>query len=108
MVAAIATHFDGDASLYDEFAASSATQFALDAMTGQTACKSGDLARLRSLAHNLKSVLVLLGHTDLSDLAARVEGGAAAGDLPSACELWAALHRALLRLGAATLSTPNA
>jgi HPt (histidine-containing phosphotransfer) domain-containing protein len=96
-LAAIAEHFDGDASLYDAFAASCARQFATDAATGQAACEAGDLQALGALAHNLKSALLMLGHTELSDLAARVDMLAAC-DLASARAPWRALQAGLVRL----------
>ncbi|MEQ1683192.1 MAG: Hpt domain-containing protein [Burkholderiaceae bacterium] len=96
--AAIVEHFDGDAALYDAFAASCAGQFATDAAAGQSACETGDLQALGALAHNLKSALLMLGHTELSDLAARVDMLAAACDLASARVPWRALLAGLVRL----------
>jgi len=100
VAAAIATRFDGNATLYRAFAATCALQFALDAAAGQLACEAGDLTGLRKLAHNLKSALHMLGHDSMSDLAAHVEDQAAAGDLCPACNSWYPLQTALLRLKA--------
>ena len=93
--AAIANNFDGDARLYQEFAAACAAQFAQDISTGQADCDIGDLPALRRLAHNLKSALIMLGHDELFNLAAGLETQAAAGDLPSAQAAWRMLRAAL-------------
>jgi len=98
VAAAIAKHFDGNSVLYDTFAASCALQFAADAVNGQTACDSGDLPRLRRLTHDLASVLQVLGHQDLSELATRSERHALDVNLAAASESWQALHDGLLRL----------
>jgi HPt (histidine-containing phosphotransfer) domain-containing protein len=98
VAAAIAMHFGGDAALYQAFAATCAAQFALDAVAGQLACEVGDLSGLRRLSHNLKSALIVLGHDDVSELAARVEEQATVGDLRSACASWRSLHAAMLLL----------
>ena len=96
--AAIVEHFDGDAALYDAFAASCARQFAIDVATGQAACEAGDLQTLCALAHNLKSALLMLGHTGLSRLAARVDVLASGGQLASAGASWRTLRAELLSL----------
>ena len=96
--AAIANNFDGDAQLYQGFAASCAEQFAHDMSAGQAGCDIGDLAALRRLAHNLKSALTMLGHDELFAAAQKLESEAAAGDLPSARASWHALRTGLSRL----------
>jgi HPt (histidine-containing phosphotransfer) domain-containing protein len=92
---AIATHFDGDAALYAAFASSCTEQFVVDAATARAACASGNLERLRRLGHDLKSALVMLGHTDASALATVLEHHARALDLAAACAAWRALESAL-------------
>jgi HPt (histidine-containing phosphotransfer) domain-containing protein len=100
LAAAIDANFEGDASMYAAFEESCAAQFALDAVAGQAACARGDLAALRALTHDLKSVLVMLGYVHPSELAAQIERHAEAGDQASADVTWRALHSALLRLQA--------
>ena len=92
---ATATHFGGDQALYAAFAAACTEQFAVDAPTARSACASGDLERLRRLAHDLKSALVVLGHNDASALAAALEQQAQALDLAAARAAWRALESAL-------------
>ncbi len=96
--AAIANNFDGDALLYQAFAASCAAQFAHDAAAGQAGSDAGDLAALRRLAHNLKSALTMLGHDELFAVAQKLESEAAAGDLRSAQVSWRMLRTELSRL----------
>jgi len=98
VASAIALQFDGDAAMYQAFAATCATQFTLDAMAGEAACATGDVSGLCRLTHNLKSALNLLGRGAVSDLASLVEKQAAAGDLDSACASWRSLHAALLAM----------
>jgi HPt (histidine-containing phosphotransfer) domain-containing protein len=93
--AAIANNFDGDAQLYQAFAASCAVQFAHDLSAGQADCDAGDLPALRRLAHNLKSALTMLGHDELFAVAQTLERQAAAGDLPSARASWRVLRAQL-------------
>ena len=94
---AIAARFDGDAALYDAFAATCRVQFVQDAAAGQAACAAGDLPALARAAHNLASALTMLGHDDISRLAARVEAQAGAGE-HAAAESWRTLHALLQRL----------
>ncbi|HEY9027581.1 MAG TPA: Hpt domain-containing protein [Burkholderiaceae bacterium] len=94
---AIAARFDGDAALYDAFAAACRLQFVADAAAGRAACAAGDLPALTRLAHNLASALTMLGHDDISRLAGRVEAQAGAGDA-AAFESWEALCALLQRL----------
>lgn len=96
--AAIAANFDGDTQLYQAFAASCAAQFVHDIPAGQASCDAGDLPALRRLAHNLKSALTMLGHDELFAVARKLEGEAAAGDLPSAKVSWHELRTELARL----------
>lgn len=75
---AIADHFGGRASLFDEFFASCVAQLPLDVEAGDRACVAGDAAALRRVAHNLKAVLLLIGDTEAHVLARRLEQAAAA------------------------------
>jgi HPt (histidine-containing phosphotransfer) domain-containing protein len=95
IAAAIDAHFEGDAALYRAFANSCLAQFAIDSATGQAASDSADMPRLGRLAHDLKSVLLILGYRELSDLAAQVEAQSMNGDLAAAALNWTALRTRL-------------
>ena len=95
--AAITNNFDGDAQLYQAFAASCAEQFVHDVSAGQAGCDDGDLPALRRLARNLKSALTMLGHDDLFAVAQSLESQATAGDLLSARASWRVLRTELSR-----------
>jgi HPt (histidine-containing phosphotransfer) domain-containing protein len=77
---AIEDHFAGHASLFDEFFASCAAQLPSDVDAGDRACAQGDAPALRRVAHNLKSVLQLIGSTEGHVMARRLEQAAADGD----------------------------
>lgn len=89
---AAAAHFGGDLALFRAFRAGCLPQFALDRAAGDAACTAGDGAALRRVAHNLKSVLRLLGHEPASRLAARLETAAADADTVTSRTLWASLR----------------
>ncbi|HWI11911.1 MAG TPA: Hpt domain-containing protein [Burkholderiaceae bacterium] len=93
--ATIAANFDGDPALYRAFSAACAVQFARDAVAGRAGCDAGDLPAVRRLAHNLKSALLMLGHDELSAMAANIETLAAAGDLVRTRTSWHLLDAAL-------------
>ena len=92
---AIAKNFEGDAALYDAFAAACTEQFPLDIAHGDAACASGDLAQLQRLAHNLKSALEMLGDKVASELATEAEAIAQTNDRHAAHMAWQALREAL-------------
>lgn len=82
-------------------AALSVQQFAADADAGDAACRAGDAATLRRHAHNLKTVLLLLGADGASAQARALEAAAAdpAADRASLETLWQTLRTAVLALG---------
>ncbi len=94
---AAAVHFGGDLTLFRAFRDGCLLQFPLDRAAGEAACESGDAPALRRVAHNLKSVLRLLGHEPGSRLAARLEQAAADADMVTARALWASLRDELPR-----------
>jgi CheY-like chemotaxis protein len=96
--AAVARHFDGDASLFLAFRATCLPQFALDIQAGDTALAASDAAALRRLAHSLKSVLATLGHEPLGALARQLEEAAALADWAVARPLWARLREGVAAL----------
>lgn len=73
---AIDAHFGGRAALFDAFMSHCVDQLPMDLQAGDAASTAGDVAALRRVAHNLKSVLQLIGS---------VGGHAAARELESAC-----------------------
>jgi hypothetical protein len=95
-LAAVDTYFDGDRVFYDNFRASCVLQFAEDIAEGDRACAAQDAPLLRRTAHSLKSVLLTLGHADLSAQAKAVETAANAGPLPEAVAGWQGLRQSLV------------
>lgn len=103
----VATLFGGNESLFIAYRNASLEQFPRDVAQGERALHSHDVAGLRRVAHNLKSVLKTLGHDDLSQTAKDLEdaadhwlqthqGGLAPGQAPHAIgpemlQLWQAL-----------------
>lgn len=94
---AIDKFFGGDGALFAAFERTCHQQFALDIEQADAAEARADLAALRRLVHSLKTVLLTLGHTERSALAARAEM-AAADALPEALPLWHELRAALRHL----------
>ena len=76
---AIDDHFGGQAALFDEFLASCLAQLPADIEAGDQACAAHDTGALRRVAHNLKSVLQLIGSTEGHAMARRLEHAAAEG-----------------------------
>jgi HPt (histidine-containing phosphotransfer) domain-containing protein len=99
VAAAIEVSFGSDEALYRMFEADCRAQFGRDVDAGTSALAAGDLAALGSLAHNLRSALVLLGHLDLSQLASQVEQHTqAGGERQRLASSWRALSVALREL----------
>lgn len=94
----IAEQFAGDAALYDGYLASCRQQFPLDLQAARDAWQRRDAPALRRLAHNLKSVLRMLGHAGAAEAAHAVERAAAAGDWPGATTHWPAVESCLRRV----------
>jgi len=93
--AAISEHFAGDRALFIAFRDGSLPQVALDLLAGRQALAAGDLTALRHLAHNLKSVLTLLGRGDAAGIARTLEQALAEGAGANAPDLWQQLHDSL-------------
>ena len=85
-------NFGGDAALMAEFRADCIAQFPHDLASGEVALRSGDLRTLRRVAHDLKSVLRLLGEARGADLAAAVEQASAHGNTTAATAAWQSLQ----------------
>lgn len=93
---AVARFFGGNAALFEAYRASCRQQFVADLQDGDVAAARQDLAALRRLVHSLKTVLLTLGDTAGSALAAAAEADAERGDAAAALRGWQAL-RATLR-----------
>lgn len=86
---AIDDHFGGQAALFDEFFASCLSQLPADIEAGDQACAVQDAGALRRVAHNLKSVLQLIGSTDGHAMARHLEHAAAEGQaFPAMASEW--------------------
>jgi HPt (histidine-containing phosphotransfer) domain-containing protein len=75
--ASLRDRFDGRTDLFDAFVSATVAGFPDDIRRGDAAMSQQDLASLRREAHNLKSVLQLIGADELSALARRLEAVAA-------------------------------
>jgi CheY-like chemotaxis protein len=90
--------FGGNQAMFERFRAACLLQFADDVQRGDAACQAEDAPALRRLAHSLVSVLSILGHTEASAVAARVETLATAGGTTPLWDEWAVLRQALRAL----------
>lgn len=101
--------FGGQLALYQAYRSSCLAQFVHDLAQGTQAAQASDGTALRHLGHNLKSVLTLLGHDALAQLASTLEVQAQAGNLPAAVQSWGELTTHLGHLLAtASGDTPHA
>lgn len=81
-------------ALFATYRQSCLTQFVQDLAQGERAAAQGDVATLGRIAHNLKSVLTLLGHNDIAQQAQCTEALAqrAQPSDPDTLSAWKALH----------------
>lgn len=81
-------------ALFATYRQSCLTQFVQDLAQGERAAAQGDVAALGRIAHNLKSVLTLLGHDDIAQQAQCTEALAqrAQPSDPDTLSAWTALH----------------
>lgn len=90
---AIEDHFGGRSSLFDEFFASCVTQLPGDLRAGDAACAGRDAGALRRVAHNLKSVLQLMGSMPGHVMARQLEQAVVADEaFPALASRWRCLH----------------
>lgn len=94
--AAVASYFGGDAALFHSYRASCLAQLPDDVALGENLLAARNAAALRRLAHNLKSVLRLLGQEQASGLAQTLEQACLASDWAGATDAWRQLGAALL------------
>ena len=87
--------FGGNRVLYDTYRQACSVQFGADLRTGDAAVAARDCEALRHVAHNLKSVLTMLGEADAAECARSTEEHAAAGAGDAMVQGWQRL-RALI------------
>lgn len=88
----VAEFFAGNRPLYDAYLAACLAQFPQDIGEGDCAALAGDVQVLRRVAHNLKSVLTMLGDRAAAQQARCVEDAAAAGATESMRQGWQQLR----------------
>ncbi len=89
---AVVTHFANNRRLFDAYRERCFVQFVRDGEEGDRAAAAADLAALRRLAHNLRTVLLTLGRSEGHEVATRLEEAACAEDVPAAVAGWKALR----------------
>lgn len=90
--------FAGNHALYRTYRAACLAQFAQDVRAGDSAVQAGDVQALRRVAHNLKSVLTMLGEASAAQSARSTEECAAQGALESMQQGWRQLREQVQRL----------
>ena len=98
--------FGGNRSLYDAYRKTCLEQFPKDLEEGDRAADGGDAQALRRVAHNLKSVLALLGEAQAAEQARSTEEFSALGALESMRQGWQLLRSILQGLLAAAQTRP--
>lgn len=89
----VAEFFGGNRPLYDSYRASCLAQFPMDLGEGDLAAGADDARALRRVAHNLKSVLTMLGEVAGAQQARRTEEAAASGATALMGQEWQRLRR---------------
>lgn len=84
----VAEFFGGNRALYDAYRAACLAQFPKDLGDGDQAARAGDAQALRRVAHNLKSVLTMLGEASAAQQARGTEDAAASGADESMRQGW--------------------
>jgi CheY-like chemotaxis protein len=94
---AIDLNFAGDRAMFLAFRAGSLPQLQLDLEAGDKAIAGRDFTTVCHLAHNLKSLFMLLGRIEAADIARTLENELTDGSPDRAGTLWQALHASLDR-----------
>jgi CheY-like chemotaxis protein len=84
--------FGGNRPLYEAYRVDCLARFPVDLGEGDLAARSGDAQALRRVAHNLKSVLTLLGEAAAAQQARSTEALAASGTVEPMREGWRQLR----------------
>ena len=95
--AAIEKFFAGQPTLFDFYRAACLGQFADDVQVGDQALRAKDGPAMRRLAHNLNSVLRMLGRETAALQAQQLDEAAVRGDWNAVAEGWRSLSRQLER-----------
>lgn len=95
--AVIAQYFSGQTAWFAAYRADCLLQFTHDLQTGDRALDAGDAPALQRLAHNLKSVLHMLGREAAAGQAQALEAAAARADWGEMAPGWRGLRRQLTR-----------
>ena len=88
----VAEFFGGNRPLHDAYRSACLAQFPQDLADGDLAARAGDAQALRRVAHNLKSVLAMLGEASAAQRARDTEEAAAAGSAESMRQGWLQLR----------------
>jgi hypothetical protein len=92
---ALADYFGGDRQLFERYTVECHKQFVVDIRSGDEAAALPDLAKLRHLGHNLKTVLRSLGLPLAGAQAAALELACMEADAPAAQRHWVAVRQHL-------------
>ena len=90
--------FGGNSALYDAYRSACMAQFPRDIAAGDCAAAAEDAPALRLVAHNLKSVLAMLGESAAAEQARSVEEAAASASQPPMQRHWPQLRSLVLAL----------
>ncbi len=91
----VTKYFAGDAEFFAKYQNACLAQFPNDLSDGHAACAALDMATLMRTAHNLKSVLLTLGYTSISQDAAICEQCCQTEPVQRAVESWSRLAEQL-------------
>ncbi len=91
----VQAYFGGNARLYNAYRAACEAQFVHDLAEGERAFAASDRVAMCRLAHNLKTVLLSLGHASGAHSAKAIDAGCQAGDWSAVQTHWPALRAAL-------------
>jgi CheY-like chemotaxis protein/HPt (histidine-containing phosphotransfer) domain-containing protein len=91
----VQTYFGGNARIYQAYRATCEQQFPLDLAEGERAYAAGDRAAMRRLAHNLKTVLLALGHAEGAHSAKAIDAACLASDWSTVQAHWPVLRSVL-------------
>lgn len=91
-------YFEGNEGLFADMQRRAVQQFPHDVRAGDTALSVGDYPAIRRVAHNLKTVLRMLGHPDAGVQAQALEAAAERAAGADCSAHWSALRPLLCRL----------
>ena len=94
----VAEFFGGNRVLFDTYRRACQKQFLVDLRAGDAAASARDCAALRHVAHNLKSVLTMLGELHAADCARSAEESAAGGASEAMVQDWHRLRSHIAQL----------